>query len=50
MLQDETQQEEEWVRNMVDYESDTEGTLHQKIIMLYELIEKRTVENIQIKK
>ena len=35
---------------MVDYEADTEESLHKKIIMLYEIIEKRTVENIQIKK
>ena len=42
--------EAEWVDNLIDYDSDTEESLHKKIIMLYELIEKRTVENIQMKK
>lgn len=42
--------EDSWIYHQIDPSNESEISLHEKVIKMYELIEKRTVGNIEKKK
>ena len=45
-----TNEQIEWVENLLNCEHESEDELQEKIIKFYSLIEKNTIENMNIKK